>query len=123
MEIVLLQRKSINDINGIKDSPKEGLQGLLNSGNKKRILDGESTTRNWTNEQKQEILKSKKPQYNGKSIIGHHTYNAMNYPHISNRGELIYPVTGREHLKGLHGGSYSKNAPGRPVNPDYLEEF
>ncbi|WP_155762171.1 T7SS effector LXG polymorphic toxin [Bacillus safensis] len=90
---------------------------------KKRILDGESTTRNWTNEQKQEILKSKKPQYNGKSIIGHHTYNAMNYPHISNRGELIYPVTGREHLKGWHGGSYSKNAPGRPVNPDYLEEF
>ncbi|UYO36035.1 T7SS effector LXG polymorphic toxin [Bacillus zhangzhouensis] len=90
---------------------------------KKRILDGESTTRNWTHEQKQEILKSKKPQYNGKSIIGHHTYNAMNYPHISNRGELIYPVTGREHLKGWHGGSYSKNVPGRPVNPDYLEEF
>ncbi|UQZ91847.1 transposase [Bacillus safensis] len=90
---------------------------------KKRILDGETTTRNWTHEQKQEILKSKKPQYNGKSIIGHHTYNAMNYPHISNRGELIYPVTGREHLKGWHGGSYSKNAPGRPVNPDYLEEF
>jgi|GEM_PF-957256 len=90
---------------------------------KKRILDGESTTRNWTHEQKQEILKSKKPQYNEKSIIGHHTYNAMNYPHISNRGELIYPVTGREHLKGWHGGSYSKNAPGRPVNPDYLEEF
>ncbi|WP_155761584.1 T7SS effector LXG polymorphic toxin [Bacillus safensis] len=90
---------------------------------KKRILDGESTTRNWTHEQKQEILKSKKPQYNGKSIIGHHTYNAMNYPHISNRGEIIYPVTGREHLKGWHGGSYSKNAPGRPVNPDYLEEF
>ncbi|WP_410610304.1 T7SS effector LXG polymorphic toxin [Bacillus sp. SIMBA_154] len=90
---------------------------------KKRILDGESTTRNWTIEQKQEILKSKKPQYNGKSIIGHHTYNAMNYPHICNRGELIYPVTSREHLKGWHGGSYSKNAPGRPVNPNYLEEF
>ncbi|MGM0817221.1 MAG: T7SS effector LXG polymorphic toxin [Bacillota bacterium] len=90
---------------------------------KKRILDGESTTRNWTIEQKQEILKSKKPQYNGKSIIGHHIYNAMNYPHICNRGELIYPVTSREHLKGWHGGSYSKNAPGRPVNPNYLEEF
>ncbi|MGI2726484.1 hypothetical protein ACRS54_21430, partial [Bacillus cytotoxicus] len=90
---------------------------------KKRILDGESTTRDWTNEQIQEILKGKKPQYNGKSIIGHHTYNAMNYPHICNRGELIYPVTGREHLKGWHGGSYSKNAPGRPVNPNYLEEF
>ncbi|HFK1784034.1 hypothetical protein [Bacillus cereus] len=90
---------------------------------KKRILDGEPTTRDWTNEQIQEILKGKKPQYNGKSIIGHHTYNAMNYPHICNRGELIYPVTGREHLKGWHGGSYSKNAPGRPVNPNYLEEF
>ncbi|PEF53009.1 MULTISPECIES: hypothetical protein [Bacillus cereus group] len=90
---------------------------------KKRILDGEPTTRDWTNEQIQEILKGKKPQYNGKSIIGHHTYNAMNYPHICNRGELIYPVTGREHLKGWHGGSYSKNASGRPVNPNYLEEF
>ncbi|MGM0747944.1 MAG: T7SS effector LXG polymorphic toxin [Bacillota bacterium] len=90
---------------------------------KKRILDGEPTTRDWTNEQIQEILKGKKPQYNGQSIIGHHTYNAMNYPHICNRGELIYPVTSREHLRGWHGGSYSKNAPGRPVNPNYLEEF
>ncbi|MCQ6306995.1 hypothetical protein NPM03_29940, partial [Bacillus cereus] len=90
---------------------------------KKRILDGEPTTRDWTNEQIQEILRGKKPQYNGQSIIGHHTYNAMNYPHICNRGELIYPVTSREHLRGWHGGSYSKNAPGRPVNPNYLEEF
>ena len=46
----------------------------------------------------------------------------MNYPHICNRGELIYPVTGREHLKGWHGGSYSKMH-SRPVNPNYLEEF
>ncbi|WHY79964.1 hypothetical protein QNH20_12820 [Neobacillus sp. WH10] len=90
---------------------------------KKRILDGEPPTREWTNEQIQEILKGKKPQYNGQSIIGHHTYNAMNYPHICNIGELIYPVTSREHLKGWHGGSYSKNAPGRPVDPNYLEEF
>ena len=90
---------------------------------KKRILDGEPTTRDWTNEQIQEILRGKNPQYNGQSIIGHHTYNAMNYPHICNRGELIYPVTSREHLRGWHGGSYSKNAPGRPVNPNYLEEF
>ncbi|GAA0306154.1 hypothetical protein GCM10008924_24680 [Gracilibacillus halotolerans] len=58
----------------------------------------------------QEILKGKKTKYNGHSIIGHHTYNAMNYPHISNRGELIYPVTSRERLKGWHDGSYSKNA-------------
>lgn len=90
---------------------------------KKRVLDAKPTTRDWTNEQIQEILKGKKPKYNEQSIIGHHTYNAMNYPHISNRGELIYPVTSREHLKGWHGGSYSKNAPGRPVNPNYLEEF
>ncbi|SNT17308.1 Predicted ribonuclease, toxin component of the YeeF-YezG toxin-antitoxin module [Bacillus sp. OK838] len=90
---------------------------------KKRVIDAEPTTRDWTNEQIQEILKGKKPKYNEQSIIGHHTYNAMNYPHISNRGALIYPVTSREHLKGWHGGSYSKNAPGRPVNPNYLEEF
>lgn len=67
--------------------------------------------------------KRKKPKYNEQSIIGHHTYNAMNYPHISNRGELIYPVTSREHLRGWHGGSYSKNAPGKAVNPNYIEEF
>ncbi|SDN08732.1 GHH signature containing HNH/Endo VII superfamily nuclease toxin [Fictibacillus solisalsi] len=90
---------------------------------KKRIIDGEPPTRNWTNEQKQEILIGKKPKHNGQPVIGHHTYNAMNYPHISNKGELIYPVTGKEHLKGWHGGSYSKNAPGKPVNPNYLEEF
>nr|WP_272932672.1 hypothetical protein [Virgibacillus halodenitrificans] len=90
---------------------------------KKRIIDKELPTRDWNNEQIQEILKGKKPQYNGKPIIGHHTYNAKNYPHIGNRGELIYPVTEKEHLKGWHGGNYSKNAPGRPVNPDYLEDF
>ncbi|TXC85784.1 hypothetical protein FS935_19180, partial [Metabacillus litoralis] len=90
---------------------------------KKRILDAEPTTRNWTIEQTQEILKGKKPKHNEQSIIGHHTYNAMNYPHISNRGEIIFPVTSKEHLKGWHGGSYSKNAPGKPVNPNFLEEF
>ena len=90
---------------------------------KKRILNGEIPTRDWTNEQIQEILKGKKPQYIGKPIIGHHTYNAMNYPHLCNKGKLIYPVTNREHLKGWHGGNYSKNAPGRPVEPNHLEEF
>ncbi|WP_327440795.1 hypothetical protein [Lysinibacillus mangiferihumi] len=37
------------------------------------MLDGEPTTRDWTNKQIQEILRGKKPQYNGQSIIGHHT--------------------------------------------------
>ncbi|MFJ5963811.1 hypothetical protein [Bacillus sp. NPDC093026] len=68
----------------------------MNFGSKKRILDGEPTTRDWTNEQIQEILKGNKPQYNGHSIIGHLTYIAMNYPHICNKGELIYPVTGMD---------------------------
>lgn len=90
---------------------------------KKRILYGKPTTRDWNAEQRQEILKGRKPQFDGQPIIGHHTYNAMNYPHVSNRGELIYPVTTREHLKGWHGGNYSKNAPGRPVNPNFTEEF
>ena len=31
----------------------------MNFGSKKRILDGEPTTRDWTNEQIQEILKKK----------------------------------------------------------------
>ncbi|NBJ71707.1 hypothetical protein D1839_20085 [Roseburia sp. 1XD42-34] len=90
---------------------------------KKRILKNDTPTRNWTSKQIEDILNRKKPQYNGKPIIGHHTFNAKNYPHISNKGELIYPATPSEHLKGWHGGSYHKNSPGKPVNPNYMEEF
>jgi hypothetical protein len=90
---------------------------------KSRIINDEQFTRNWTIEQQQDILKGKKPKFMNQPIIGHHTYNAMNYPHVSNRGELIYPVTPNEHLYGWHGGNYHKNAPGKPVNPKFLEEF
>ncbi|MGX4670227.1 hypothetical protein JNUCC74_13600 [Cerasibacillus sp. JNUCC 74] len=90
---------------------------------KKRILNNDTPTRNWTSKQIEDILNGKKPKYNGKPIIGHHTFNAKNYPHISNRGELIYHVTPSEHLKGWHGGSFHKNSPGRPVNPNYMEEL
>lgn len=30
----------------------------------------------------------------------------MNYPHIVNSGEQIYPVTSKEHLKGWRGDSF-----------------
>ncbi|WP_260441055.1 hypothetical protein [Parageobacillus thermoglucosidasius] len=90
---------------------------------KRRIKKGEPTTRNWTEEQKKEILSNKIPTHNGEAITGHHAYSASKYPHLANRGEIIYPVTAKEHFYRWHGGSYKKSLPGKPYNPTYLEEF
>jgi len=80
-----------------------------------RLLRGEKGTRNWTEEQKNDIIHNKTPKFNGKIIVGHHSYSASNYPHLANLGEIIYPATFREHLRGWHGGKYKLSMPGRPI--------
>lgn len=88
-----------------------------------RILTGKPTTRDWSESQKQEILSSKRPKYNGKTIQGHHTYSASRYPHLANQGAVIFPVTLDEHLHGWHGGNYRNSLPRRPIKKKTYHNF
>ena len=80
-----------------------------------RLQKGENGTRNWSPQQKADILNGKRPTYNGKTIQGHHTYSVSKYPHLSGNSEVIYPATFNEHLKGWHGGNFRNNLPGEPI--------
>lgn len=88
-----------------------------------RILKGHRTTREWSDSQRQDILHSKRPKYNGKTIQGHHIYSANKYPHLANRGSVIFPVTFEEHLYGWHGGNFKNSLPGRPINRKTFYNF
>ena len=86
-----------------------------------RLVSGKTSTRNWTSEQRADILADRTPKYAGKPIQAHHSFSAKLYPQLANRGEIIYPATYLEHLKGWHGGSYKKSRPGRRIRP--INEF
>ncbi len=83
---------------------------------RRRIKKGKATTREWSDAQRESILSGFRPKYNGKTIQGHHTYSAGRYPHLANRGEVIFPVTFDEHLYGWHGGNFKNSLPGKPVS-------
>ena len=74
-----------------------------------------STTRNWSAQQRRDILSGKKPRYKGKTIISHHTYSVARYPHLANKAELIFPATHYEHFYGWHGGNTRNSLPGKPI--------
>ena len=93
---------------------REGVKQFWNQ-ERERIIKGESTTRNWTTEQIQDILNGRTPKYDGKPIQGHHSYSASKFPHLADKGEIIYPVTPNEHLKGWHGGNFKNSRPGEPI--------
>ena len=80
-----------------------------------RLQNGENGTRNWSPQQKADILNGKRPTYNGKTVQGHHTYSVSKYPHLADKGEVIYPATANEHLNGWHGGNYKNSLPGEPI--------
>lgn len=82
---------------------------------KQRLLNGENGTKNWTTEQKIDIINGKRPKYNGQTIQGHHTYSASKYPQLADKGNVIYPATKTEHLEGWHGGNYKNSLPGKPI--------
>ena len=84
---------------------------------RKRLSSGEQGTRNWTESQRHEILSKKKPTFKGKPMQAHHTYSARLFPHLANRGEIIYPATRLEHHKGWHGGNYKKSLPDKRIRP------
>ncbi|AMR10604.1 hypothetical protein MOE82_01995 [Bacillus licheniformis] len=59
-------------------------------------------------EQAQDIINNKRAKYEGKTMQGHHSYSASKFPHLSDKGEVIYPATTREHLHRWHGGKLQK---------------
>lgn len=81
---------------------------------RRRIMKGEPTTRNWTAAQRQDILNNRIPRVDGKIYQGHHAYSVSKYPHLANRGAVIYPVTFEEHLYDWHGGNFKNSLPGVP---------
>ncbi|MDC0705057.1 T7SS effector LXG polymorphic toxin [Priestia sp. AB] len=80
-----------------------------------RILNGETPTRNWSNEQIEDISNKKRAKFNGQTLQGHHTYSAAKYPHLADKGEVIYPLTYKEHFYGWHGRNYKNSLPGKPI--------
>ena len=88
---------------------------------RKRLMNGEASSRAWTSSQRQDIIDGKKPTYNGKTLQGHHTYSASQYPHLANRPEVIFPATFNEHFYGWHGGNWKMSLPGERINT--IEDF
>lgn len=88
---------------------------------KVRLLNNEPPTREWSKEQIDDILNNKRAKFEGKTLQGHHSYSASKYPHLSDKGEVIYPATHKEHFYGWHGRSYKQSLPGKPIN--YIKEF
>lgn len=88
---------------------------------RKRLMNGEASSRAWTSSQRQDIIDGKKPTYNGKTLQGHHTYSASQYPHLANRPEVIFPATFNEHFYGWHGGNWKMSLPGERINK--IEDF
>lgn len=81
-----------------------------------RLSRGEKGTRDWSDEQIKDILSGKRAKFDGKTLQGHHTYSASQYPHLANRSEVIYPVTFNEHFYGWHGGNWKTSLPGMRIN-------
>ena len=88
-----------------------------------RLRAGEPGTRNWNPEQREAILAGGRPQFNGETIQGHHKYNALDHPQIANDPNNIYPATKTEHFERWHGGDWRNDTFGKPLNPEFLEEF
>ena len=88
---------------------------------RERLLNGEPGTRNWTAEQREAIVNRRPVRYGSRNMQAHHSYSASRYPHLADRGEVIYPATYLEHLMGWHGGNYRKSKAGRRVR--YINEF
>ena len=89
---------------------------------RQRIKNDAPTSRDWTPQQMHDILHRKKPKENGKTLHAHHTYSVSRYPHLANRGEVLFPATFKEHLYGWHGGSFKKSLPGKPLNAKKLHK-
>ena len=93
-------------------------------GEKNKINNNKRTIRDWNERQKGDILRGKVPKdNNNKPMEGHHKYNAADYPHLADDERNIYPVTREEHQYRWHGGKWTNDTSGKPLDPDYPEEI
>lgn len=90
---------------------------------RKRLKKGQKGTRNWSAQQRKDILNNKVPKLNGDPIEGHHKYNVIDYPQLADDANNIYPATFMEHFMRWHGGNYQNDTSGVPINPLFKEEF
>ncbi|WP_085702937.1 RHS repeat-associated core domain-containing protein [Pseudomonas sp. B15(2017)] len=90
---------------------------------RKRLRAGEAGTRNWDETQADAIKSGKRPKFDGKTIEGHHLYNALDYPHLADKPFNIYPATRDEHFFRWHGGNFQNDTMGKPLNPLVPEDF
>lgn len=78
---------------------------------RERLNHNQKGTRNWNPTQIREIKAGKTPKLDKQPIQGHHTYSVKRFPHLANKGVLIYPVTFHEHLYECHGGNFKNDLP------------
>jgi hypothetical protein len=90
---------------------------------RRRLRAGEPGTRNWTDEQRADILAGRTPKHAGAPMEGHHKHNAADYPDIADQGDNIYPATRDEHLNRWHGGNFQNDTDGAPLDTSVGEEF
>lgn len=93
---------------------REGVKQFWNQ-ERERIINEDNFTRGWTSEQIKDILNGSIPKFDGRAIQGHHSYSAAKYPQLADKGEIIYPATLNEHLKGWHGGNFKNSVPVEPI--------
>lgn len=101
---------------------KDGVKAFWKQ-EKQRIKNREKTTREWNDEQKKDILNNKTPKFGKRPLSGHHTFSVSKYPHLANKGEVIFPTTFDEHLYGWHGGNFKNSSPGKPINYSKKHNF
>ncbi len=90
---------------------------------KLRIQNNMPTTRKWSSQQMHDIIHNKIPKNNGKAFQAHHTYSVSKYPHLADKGEVIFPATFKEHLYGWHGGNFKNSLPGKPINKKNIKQY
>lgn len=89
---------------------------------RERLRNNQKGTRNWSAEQIRDIKAGRTPKLNGKPMQSHHTYAVSKYPHLANKGKIIYPVTYDEHFYGFHNGNFKTSLPGKPY-PNFKPQF
>lgn len=89
---------------------------------RERLRNNQKGTRNWSAEQIRDIKAGRTPKLNGKPLQSHHTYTVNKYPHLANKGQIIYPVTFDEHFYGFHNGNFKNSLPGKPY-PNFKKQF
>jgi hypothetical protein len=91
---------------------------------RQRLRNGQPGTRNWTPEQRADILAGKVPKGpDGNPMEGHHMFGVKDFPQVAGTGANIHPATRKEHKDRWHGGDTKADTDGMPRRPDVAEEF